>query len=275
MQQELPQLKIIPLDKIGLHEDPDSFRVSKIQRSLKKKRIYTNPVIVAEVSKSRYVLLDGANRYTACQKLGLRDILAQIVDYKDPRMGLSAWHHVVVGIKKSNFLAAVAELDLPLEKVSYAQAGKLLAKQKALCFFEFADGTRYAIKNNDTIPEKVAVINKIIGLYKSKFTYYRVMEDQLSKAKKHYRSASMLVAFPTFTPQGIKQMARSGVILASGITRHDFPQRALRVNIPVSILRRRDTLVAKNRWLKQFIQQKIDRKQVRLYLEPICLYDEY
>ena len=155
MKEELPQLKIVKLENIRLREEADPFRVKRIKKSIKKNKIFTNPVIVARVNENNYVLLDGANRFNTCKELGCQDILVQIVDYKDPRMKLESWNHVLMGVKKNIFLKKIEKLGFKLNKVNFNKAKDLLKRKKALCFFEFDNRTRYYLKNSTTIRERV------------------------------------------------------------------------------------------------------------------------
>jgi hypothetical protein len=49
-------------------------------------------------------------------------------------------------------------------------------------------------------------------------------------------------------------LARSGAALIAGITRHLIPRRALRINLPLDVLRRPQSLAEKNLWLADWMK---------------------
>ena len=75
-------------------------------------------------------------------------------------------------------------------------------------------------------------------------------------------------------PAEIIDLARVGARLPAGITRHVIPRRALRINVPLSVLGDDRSLQDKNTWLKDWMKQKIARKEVRYYQESTFLFDE-
>ena len=63
--------------------------------------------------------------------------------------------------------------------------------------------------------------------------------------------------------------------MPAGITRHLIRWRALRINLPLDRLA--DTsrdIEEKNRWLQDWMRQKLAQRQVRFYEESTVLFDE-
>ena len=61
-----PDLRIVPVSDLLLHEDVDLERVARLLDRLSADGILRNPPIVASLDGSdRYLLLDGANRVSA------------------------------------------------------------------------------------------------------------------------------------------------------------------------------------------------------------------
>ncbi len=67
---ELPELHIVGLDDIVLHEDPDMERVARLVDRFSADGILKNPPVVGRSKGHRRIVLDGANRVTALRKLG-------------------------------------------------------------------------------------------------------------------------------------------------------------------------------------------------------------
>jgi hypothetical protein len=89
-----------------------------------------------------------------------------------------------------------------------------------------------------------------------------------------YGAVGELVVFPTFTKRDIVEVARAPVKLPTGITRHLIPGRALRLNVPLSVLTSPGDVAAKNRWLQEELHRKLLDHQIRYYPEATFLFDE-
>jgi hypothetical protein len=84
-----------------------------------------------------------------------------------------------------------------------------------------------------------------------------------------------LLVFPRFDPAEVLELAADGERLPAGITRHLIQWRALRVDVPLERLADRDQPIgAKNRWLWDWVKDKLDRRMVRFYEESTVLFDE-
>ena len=85
---ELPDLRMLPSSNLVTHEDCDPRRVEKLSQRIKQEGVFKHPPIVAEIpGTDRFVVLDGANRTTAVQSLGMPHIVAQLVHYEEPEGG--------------------------------------------------------------------------------------------------------------------------------------------------------------------------------------------
>jgi hypothetical protein len=70
-------------------------------------------------------------------------------------------------------------------------------------------------------------------------------------------------------------LASNGHKLPTGITRHVIPGRALRVNLPLSMLMDKEsTTEGKNERLRVWASQKLARLEIRYYQESTFLFDE-
>lgn len=71
------------------------------------------------------------------------------------------------------------------------------------------------------------------------------------------------------------ELATSGARLPAGITRHLIRWRALRLNIPIDRLADGEhNEEDKNRWLADWLRERLTTRQVRWYEEPTVLFDE-
>src|SRR3990172_164351 len=75
-QHELPDLRILPIDHLLLHEEHDAQRSQPLGARLAADGVLRNPPVVAPLpGEDRFVVLDGANRVTALAVLNIPHIL--------------------------------------------------------------------------------------------------------------------------------------------------------------------------------------------------------
>ena len=105
---DLPDLRMLPTDKLVPHEDCDPRRVERLSQRLQEEGVLKNPPVVAPLPDSdNYVVLDGANRALAFASMGILHIAAQLVSYEDSGVELDTWYHVVAGMGIADFEEAL------------------------------------------------------------------------------------------------------------------------------------------------------------------------
>ncbi len=107
---ELPELHIVALNDVVLHEDPDMERVARLVDRFSADRILKNPPIVGRSKGHRLIVLDGANRVTALRKLGYSHVLVQELDLFDPGLSLGTWHHAIERLSAEELLDHAASI---------------------------------------------------------------------------------------------------------------------------------------------------------------------
>jgi len=100
MIPNIPELKILPLEGLILHEDHDLKRTLPLVAKLRAQGILRNPPIVMPLTdgSGRYMVLDGANRVTSLREMEFPHIVAQVVESNNPNVNLQTWNHVVWGM---------------------------------------------------------------------------------------------------------------------------------------------------------------------------------
>jgi len=84
-----------------------------------------------------------------------------------------------------------------------------------------------------------------------------------------------LIVFPGLTKLGLLNAIARGQYLPSGISRHLIFRRALRVYLPLSVLRSQKlSIKQKQAQVDRMISEKFTQGQVRFYPEGIYLFDE-
>jgi len=275
-QPEMPDLRVLPVADLLLHEQHDPLRSAPLLQRLQADGVLKNPTIVAPVpGEQRYVVLDGAHRVTAMRELGIAHIAVQVVDYEDPELILDTWHHLVKGVSVAHFKQMLrAAQGVKVEAADGVHARARLARREILAFVEYPDGEVRTVQASGDLHERTRRLNEIVDLYKVQGRIFRANTDHLPSLLPIYDDVAALVVFPRFAPAEIIDLARVGACLPAGITRHLIPRRALRINLPLTVLGSDASLPEKNAWLVDWMKQKVASKAARFYAESTFLFDE-
>jgi hypothetical protein len=275
-QPEMPDLRVVPAAELLLHEQHDAQRSEPLMRRLQTDGVLKNPPIVAPIrGEQRCVVLDGANRVTAMRALGIAHIAVQVVDYEDAELILDTWHHLVKGVGIEHFkgmLQAVQGVKIELADAAHARAQ--LARREILAFVEYPNGDVWSLQASGDLHQRIQRLNEIVDLYKVRGRIFRANTDHLPSLLPFHDDVAALVVFPRFAPAEIIDLARVGACLPAGITRHLIPRRALRINLPLTVLSGDASLAEKNAWLVHWLKQKTGSRTVRYYHESTFLFDE-
>ena len=274
-EPDLPDLRLVPAESIVLHEEVDRRRVIPLVEKLSHDGVLKNPPIVAAMSGNfRYVVLDGANRTTALWEMAAPHHLAQVVDYDE--VELDTWGHLIVGgLTEKEFETLRIERGLELTYTNLETAQRQLHDRQISAILSSPAGEICTLGRGGNLAAEAADLRTLVSIYSGRATIHRVKANSLAELLPYYDHIVALIHFPRFTPADIITLANDSDKLPTGITRHVIARRALRVNLPVSVLMDQErTTQAKNDWLSAWIKEKLARRQVRYYQESTFLFDE-
>jgi hypothetical protein len=275
---DIPRLLILPADALVLHEEVDARRVEPLVQRLREDGFLKNPPIAAPINGalepgSRFVILDGANRTTALWELEVPHHLVQAVDYQEVTLG--TWGHLVTGIDQSKFTQALTHAGLELESSQLEEARQRLALRDIAATVAYPDGRVFAVAGGGSLAQETEALRRLASVYNGRSAIHRVKGDDIAQFLDQYDAVAALVRFPRYTPDEIVRLAGDGHKLPTGITRHIIQGRALRVNLPLSVLAdEARTTQQKNDWLRDWIKRKLARREIRYYQESTFLFDE-
>jgi len=269
--QPLPALRIVEAEAVHLHEDADPQRVEALVDRLTADGMLRNPPVAAALPGGGCVVLDGANRTTALRRLGATAHLLQLVEYASPQIRLEVWHHLLRedGPALEGLLPRGLLIDMERkEDLVAALSGGGLA-----CGL-IAGATVRGVPARGGLSERIGALRAVVHAYTGRLPIYRVLTDDLDELRAEYDQIGALVVFPRFTKEQILALAALTDKLPTGITRHVIPNRALRVNLPLELLRGAGSVEAKNAALTALIHERLLAHRVRLYPEPTVLFDD-
>jgi hypothetical protein len=272
---EIPNLQIVPAESIVLHEEVDRRRVTPLVEKLSHDGILKNPPIVAPLPDNhRYVVLDGANRTTALWEIKAPHHLVQVVGYDEVK--LATWGHLIVaGLTEQQFESRRLERGLELTYTDLATAHRQLRARQVSAILSSPAGEICTLGHGGDLRAEAADLRTLVSIYSGLSTIHRVNAPSLAELLPYYDDVVAMIHFPCYTPADILTLANDGDKLPTGITRHVISRRALRVNLPISLLMDEEcTTEQKNAWLAAWLKEKLARRQIRYYQESTFLFDE-
>lgn len=276
--RSLPHLEILPLNKLILHEHNDAQRTPPIVRAIQESGMLRNPPIVMPLTdgSDRYMVLDGANRTTALQEMGVPHTIAQIVRADDPGLDLNPWNHVVWGTNPDTLLDWARMVpDLNLLPSNEENLFRGLLDIRSLAMLHLANGRIYTVYTQEIeLINRVGVLNELVNCYAHRTNMDRTTNYTISPLQELYADLSGLVLLPPFRIDDVLYLASQGHLMPAGSTRFTISGRALHVNFPLGILNSGQSLDEKKAQLQEWVQDSLSRKRVRYYAEPIYIFDE-
>jgi hypothetical protein len=265
-------LRVVPLNKVFLHENVDPQRVERLAKRLEVEDVLINPPVVIEAG-DRYVVLDGATRTTALKQLGYQHTIVQIVSPNE-NLRLSTWYHTIRGADPVRLVKRIDDLPeiVMVEHESPKALGAVLAR-KRLCYLHTVEDRIFLVRAAPAVDDLEA-LNQVTKTYIDTSHLTRTLTTDMVTLREEYPDLTALVVFPQYTVEQVLQIARNDQLLPSGITRFIIPGRVLRINADLDYLKSEKSLAEKNEWLNQLIAAKLDRGSVRYYQEPVYLLDE-
>ncbi|HKJ38993.1 MAG TPA: hypothetical protein VJ972_09470, partial [Anaerolineales bacterium] len=235
MNSSLPNLQILPVDSLILHEDHDVQRSLPLVEKLRSQGIIRNPPIVMPLNDGtdRYMVLDGANRVTSLQEMEFPHAVAQVVTAKDKNVNLQTWNHVIWGMSAKTLMTSLHKIG-GIEPVKVNTNKSLDAPKYLPMQARFSDG-RFFIFNEEPsdLATHIQTLHKIVNTYKTYASLDRTSQTRIDSFKKVYPDLTALFIFPSFKIKTVLKLAGQGILLPTGITRFTVSPRALHLNYPL------------------------------------------
>lgn len=271
---ETLSLQVVSTSDVVPHEETDPSRVEKLAEAISSDGKLVNPPVVAQW-QGKYIVLDGATRTGAFRQLGIPHIIVQVVDPVRSDVDLHTWYHVVSEITVEQLLQTLNKIEgLKLTEVERADAQNLLRERDALAYLVTRDERAFLAELAGDDYNRLDVLNAMVTNYTLQGDVARTLTTDLHNLRTTYPKMAAQVIFPQFTPNRVLEVAGQGRTLPAGITRFIVPGRVLRLNAPLDVLKRDDSLAAKRHWLDEFVREKLSRRSVRYYQEPVVLLEE-
>ncbi|MBX7254224.1 MAG: pyridoxal-phosphate dependent enzyme [Candidatus Promineofilum sp.] len=275
---ETLNLEIVPIELVAPHEHIDQKRVTRLMERLEVDGRLVNPPVTT-YWKGRYVILDGATRYSALQRLGYRFAIVQVVDETQTGFQLHTWYHAISAEPETpeSFAPLEERLraipGLQLRPLAPENARQALEQPQALCYFLTRDGELLLAELAEGAP-RLAVMNALVDTYNAWGNVERTLLTDTERLLAQFPHLVAVAIFPQFAPAEVFDAAAEGDLLPAGLTRFVIPGRILRLNADLERLKCDEPPAEKRAWFNEFLGGKLSRSRLRYYQEPVVLLDE-
>jgi hypothetical protein len=268
-----PDLRIVPVADLLLHERVDLERVTRLIDRLSADGILKNPPIVASLPGSdRFLLLDGANRVSAIQNLDIPHLIVQVEPFENPKLEVRHWNHVVRDIEARELLRMAREIP----GVSVTEGGPEDSVGAGfLASLTTGEDRSLHLFDRGSLAARVEHLHALVDVYyRGEARMDRVNHADIAALRQHHPHFGALVSFPDFAKSDVRAVAEGGHLLPSGVTRILVPRRVLGFNLRLPLLKSSLPIEEKRRWLAEEMRHKVAEHKVRYYQEPTFVFDD-
>jgi predicted dinucleotide-binding enzyme len=272
---EALSLEVVPSDQVRPHEQIDDKRVARLMTRLEEDGRLVNPPLVTHWD-NKYIILDGATRFTALQRLGYPFVIVQVVPAQSNEFTLHTWYHAISSerplaelLEQLGQIKGLALSSLPAGELQTAFS----AEKDALCYFLDREG-QATLAQAAPDADRLAVMNALVDTYTRWGAVERTLLTDLGRLLAQFPQMVAVAVFPQFRPETVFNVASRGDYLPAGLTRFLIPGRILRLNADLARLKKEEPLATKRAWFNTFLEDKLARSRLRYYQEPVVLLDE-
>ncbi len=275
---DLPQLLIVAVSNLVLHEHHDQQRIPPLIEKLSTSGVLRNPPVVIRMQKQpdHYMVLDGANRVSAFRELGIPHILVQVIDPEVDQVELQSWNHVIWGILPDDLFNIIQALPaVYLHPSRPSQSFQDLMDIHSLASIHLPNGKVFtAFTSTADSVDRVRSLNKLVHRYCEIANIDRTSVYQIQALYDLYEDLAGLVLLPTFDILEVIDIVEAGFLMPPGSTRFKIAPRVLHVNYLLEDLIREIPIEKKNVKLREHLCTWLASKCIRFYEEPTFLFDE-
>ena len=273
----LLSLQVVPVDQVSPHEEVDDKRVARLMLAIQANPKLIDPPI-ATYWNGRYVILEGATRFTSLKRLGFDHMIFQIVDAQQSSQEsftLHTWYHAISSRHPfAELLTHLQQLDgIIFQELSPSETQTIFQDETTLCYFLDRNG-RFTLAKSAPDAVHLDVMNDLVASYTDWGSVERTLLTDLPRLTEQFLQLTAVAIFPQFAPETVFDVASRGGFVPAGLTRFVIPGRILRLNMELDRLQEKDTLAAKRAWYKQCRADKLASSRLRYYQEPVVLLDD-
>lgn len=255
----MPVLRVVPLERIRAHEEVDPLRVQRLVSRIRDEGTQMNPMMCMIAPSGELILLDGATRTASLREIGLEHVVVQLVESED--LALETWHHVIRECEEQDVLDAV-------ERSEHLH----LAAERDAPNLHMPSGRSLSVRSSVISPN--AALAELVRSYVGRRTVSRVTDPEDRSVPWRFPDWAAVVEFPRLTVEDVMKAAVGDDLLPAGVTRFLVPERALRLNLDLTLLQTDQSLQKKQEMLDRLLSDRSKAGRIRRYEETVVILDD-
>ena len=276
----LPDIRLVPMDKIYIHEEIFRDKVKTITKLMDYSGVQKNPLLTVS-HKENYIVIDGMHRTAALRELGCRMAAVCVYDYNQKGLNLYGWSVLFYNIEEPEFIELIHLMTgLSYTKCDYKTLVSAVRDRFACFGFYFKKSSNKYIfmdkeKHKLSVEDLIAADKMVMVNIEEKGIEHRFISDtdSLDIFKRDNESVAMMIR-PLYTKSEVVEYALKKKLFPQKSTRHEIPDRPLWLNIPLALLRADIPLAVANDILRAEISYRWKRGRIRHYPESVYIYDD-
>lgn len=212
-------LQLIDIDKLRFHEEREVSRLDKLIKKLNDCQHLNNPPLAIALKDDYFLVIDGAHRVAALDRMGCRRVPVQVV--KLDQLQLDFWNHE---IPNGYWIEKIQK-----EKRVSFEGGKNFSHY--LCSISYSKGQQIEVYSQSE-DKFLSDWNYIVKSYSEEYSVNRLASWNTQLINKE----NVIVKFKPISLEFIKQIVINNGILPAGVTRFNIKGRLLNLRIPLGLL---------------------------------------
>lgn len=283
------RLEVVALDDVYVHEGVVDRWVERIADFMQHDGIMKNPIVVAEAEvegSHKYVVLDGMHRVQSMRILGAPDILVYKSNYWSEQVRLESWDGLLLDPPPVDaLLAAVRDERIEAirlvgssDDVQAEARARVYGRELAMALV-CRDGQHIGLRVRPSAEEPaIEVIVRTLRAVEDTLdgTSVRAVYAPSSRSGSDYamQPCEALFLRPRFSKQEVLERTLAGKLFPRKSTRFLVPERPLRVDFHLTVLKAALDLPTKNQLLRDHVQWCWQNNMVRYYPEPVYVFGD-
>jgi len=275
MKTSWHSLKIVPTESLEplCLECENSIR--QAVDYLKRDGHQKSPLAITGTDNGKSVILDGISRWAAFRKLGVKDILVQVVPQKDSNLILSSWRHIVNHLtsKELGQIAAKLKLDMSPINPEELNIGTLSHNDRVIALT--GDNSAYQINiDRSDIVDFTQKLRSLVQAYSSNSQVIKIASEPGSNAHLYYGRGAAFMILPTYRKSEVDNLYQAGEKLPANLLCFSFPRRFLGIKISLSILSEDVSAEEKNGFLDELLKMRMSYSRATYYPQSVYLMND-
>ncbi|HCW7624882.1 TPA: bifunctional transcriptional regulator/O-phospho-L-serine synthase SbnI [Staphylococcus aureus] len=247
-------LKLVPVDKIDLHETFEPLRLEKTKSSIEADDFIRHPILVTAMQHGRYMVIDGVHRYTSLKALGCKKVPVQ--EIHETQYSISTWQHKVPFGVWWETLQQEHRLPWTTE-----------TRQEAPFITMCHGDTEQYLYTKDLGETHFQVWEKVVASYSGCCSVERIAQGTYPCLSQQ----DVLMKYQPLSYKEIEAVVHKGETVPAGVTRFNISGRCLNLQVPLALLKQDDDVEQLRNW-KQFLADKF--ANMRCYTEKVYLVEQ-